>query len=462
MKETRLCLIFRGFGVRGATFFRRIWWSPQIVGARERFLEPVIFALFGRLLKGTPGYRRRQVKQRLSEYRARTGRIAQSNSERRVTLIGHVFSRGGRGEDVRAAYRALKAAGISPNVVDVFRVTEPADDVLDELLEGIAEVIADGIRIFFINADEVGTVWSHLEMTGRLAGRGYNVIFPVWELAQYPAEWARELDKFDEIWVPTHFIYNSIASNARVPVSLLPFASGLSTTAAYGREDFGIPKDSYVFLYLFDFGSYAERKNPRAVIDAFRLFVQERPSAEATLVLKLSGAEQNRSEYEELRRRIAPFAGRIYVLERMLNTSELASLFTCCDCFISLHRSEGFGRGLAEAMSVGKPVIATAYSGNVDFMSQNNALLVSYELVPVSEGSYPCASGQVWAEPNTAEAAMYMIRLVDDPGFGRSLGEGAKRDLLTTNGYKAVGRLYRERISEIERMRRRLPKGARE
>jgi glycosyltransferase involved in cell wall biosynthesis len=388
--------------------------------------------------------------------------MASRNAGARVTLVGHVFSRGGRGEDVRAAYRALKAAGIHPSVVDIFRVTSPDEDVLEELWDGIVEEIGDGINIYFINADEVATVLSHLRTTGRFSGRGYNVVYPVWELARYPVEWARELDKFDEIWVPTLFIYDSIASKARAPVRLLPFASGLPEVRVYGREEFGISADSYAFLFLFDFASYVERKNPLAVIDAFGLFLRKQPTAKAKLVLKLSGVNQHEREYEELRRYIVPVAANVTLLDRLLNSSELAALFWCCDCYISLHRSEGFGRGLAEAMSLGKPVIATDYSGNVDFMNERNSLLVGYHLVAVPEGCYPFGSEQVWAEPNAAQAARYMKQLVDDPALGRMIGEQARKDLFRTNGYSTVGNLYRERIAEIEHMRRELLEGVQE
>jgi len=110
-----------------------------------------------------------------------------------------------------------------------------------------------------------------------------------------------------------------------------------------------------------------------------------------------------------------PFADRITIIETTLSGNEVANLIRCSDCFVSLHRSEGFGRGPAEAMFFGKPVIATGWSGNMDYMWPGTAFPVRYTLVPVGRGAYPCADGQVWAEPDVAHAAQLLAGLIDDP-----------------------------------------------
>ncbi len=421
--------------------------------ARKRFAEPLVYSLFGTFLKNTATYQRRKTKKRLVEYGRRTGRSKAPPNGGNVALIGHVFAPTGRGEDVRACFRALKAGGVESRIVDIFGLAEPDECLLEELWAFLVEGVGDAVNIFFINADEVATVLAHLRATGRFAGRGYNIVFPVWELAHYPAEWARQLDRFDEIWVPTRFIHDSIAPQVRKPVALLPFASELRDGVTGDRAELGLPEGRYLFLYFFDFTSYIERKNPFAVLQAFELFLRDRPGAEATLVLKLSGVHKSPQEFGKLSHYIAPFKDHVLLLDRILSDEEMAGLLRCCDCFVSLHRSEGFGRGLAEAMSKGKPVIATAYSGNMDFMNADNALLVDYELVPVAEGGYPFATGQVWAEANIDQAANYMALLYDDPAFGRLLGKRAKDAIRKTNGYMEIGALYRDRILAIERAR---------
>ena len=137
------------------------------------------------------------------------------------------------------------------------------------------------------------------------------------------------------------------------------------------------------------------------------------------------------------------------LIERGLTDNETKNLVHSCDCFVSLHRSEGIGRFLAEAMYMGKPVIATGWSGNMEFMNRDVACLVSYRLVPVREGDYPFWENQLWADPNVDEAAGWMVRLVDQPDWGRRLGERASRHIRSRFSYRAIGLQYVERLAQI-------------
>ena len=328
---------------------------------------------------------------------------------------------------------------------------DPDTGLLDELWANLGEAAGSGLNIFFINADEVKAVLALLKATGPRRPGGFDVVYPVWELAEYPDHWARELDRFDEIWVPTRFIYDSIAARARKPVVLVPFASGFAGDVHCDRARLALPEGRFLFLFFFDFSSFMERKNPFAVVRAFERFRGIRPGSEATLILKLSGAHPDAPQVGKLRDMIAPLGNHVSVIDRTLTGEEMGQLLACCDSFVSLHRSEGFGRGLAEAMSLGKPVIATGYSGNMDFMDRENSLLVDYRLVAVPAGDYPFAAGQVWAEANVEQAADFMALLSDDPAYRRSIGARAKRAIEESNGYRRIGELIRERIAHIDR-----------
>jgi glycosyltransferase involved in cell wall biosynthesis len=132
-----------------------------------------------------------------------------------------------------------------------------------------------------------------------------------------------------------------------------------------------------------------------------------------------------------------------------MDDREIRSLVGQCDCFVSLHRSEGFGRGLAEAMLMGKPVIATGYSGNLDFTNEENCCLVDYELVPVGDGEYPFGAGQLWAEADVDVAADFMRTLVNDPAFAREKGEAGARYIRRDHSFGAVGARYRRRLEQL-------------
>lgn len=186
--------------------------------------------------------------------------------------------------------------------------------------------------------------------------------------------------------------------------------------------------DADTNLFMFDFSSFAERKNPYAVLRAFRRYCERHPYANVRLVLKVFDSHRPLGEGDSMREVLREELGRkclerLILIDRRLSANEMSNLIRCCDSFLSLHRAEGFGRGLAEAMLLGKPVIGTAYSGNMQFMSHDNSCLVNYNLIPVPPDAYPAWEDQVWAEPDLEQALWLMEKLVRVPGWGRALGE---------------------------------------
>ena len=221
-------------------------------------------------------------------------------------------------------------------------------------------------------------------------------------------------------------------------------ATGGSIRPFLGRRHFGLPESSFVFLFGFDLRSFVERKNPMAAVEAFVRLCQSRPTLDTTLVVKVSGATDRPAAAIAVREALAHRTrdvglGRVILLERELTDSETKNLVRCSDAFVSLHRSEGFGRFLAEAMLLGKPVIATNYSGNVDFMTPEVACLVGYNLIPVQPEAYPFWQGQVWADPDVEEAAHWMRKITDDAGWRRALGDRASRHVRQTLSHRAIG-----------------------
>ena len=218
-----------------------------------------------------------------------------------------------------------------------------------------------------------------------------------------------------------------------------------------GRRYFGIPESSFAYLFFFDFTSYIERKNPWGVLQAFERLCLQPKKQDVCLVIKLNGSA---SRMDEFRKFISGVEGckvkeRIVIIDKTLTNNEINNLIRCCDCFISLHRSEGFGRGMAEAMYLGKPVIATGYSGNMDFMSAENSCLVDFKLVPVGDGQYPYGRGQVWAEPDIDHAVWYMHKLVTDYDYGMKRGAIGSRQIRQFFSYRAIGIRYQSLIENI-------------
>ena len=213
------------------------------------------------------------------------------------------------------------------------------------------------------------------------------------------------------------FAYDSIRKAVTIPAFHMPNACEPHIRMPIERSHFGIPEDRFTVLFFFDLWSYTSRKNPWASIEAFRRLVAARPFAPVQLVIKLNNSSHDPSVLQRIMDDSGDLGDRVTILDATLTDNEVKNLVRCCDCFLSLHRSEGFGRGPAEAMFFGKPVVATGWSGNMEYMNSQVSFPVAYRLIPVNDGEYPHGANQVWADPDVGDAAQVLIRLVDNPEF---------------------------------------------
>jgi glycosyltransferase involved in cell wall biosynthesis len=364
----------------------------------------------------------------------------------RVNLVGHPFNPIGTGRALRVAFASCRSIGIETTVRDVWEFQEPeaaqAASIMRYLTRGYGE-----INVFHLNGNEIEPA---LERIGPLP-QGHNIVVPFWELPRYPSEWAQQLERFDEVWAASRFIRDSVKASVKLPVFHMPLATEITFIQYMGRRYFGIPECNYAFLVFFDCRSYIMRKNPQAAVDCFRRLLDARPWARASLVVKLHGAEAAPAELQVFLESLKELRGRVIVLNATMTEVEVHNLVRCCDAFVSLHRSEGYGLGLAEAMYLALPVIGTAYSGNMDFMTPENSFPISYELVPVPPGAYPHSEDQTWAEPDLDEAVARMIELVDDPTRGRAIGLEASRSMRRDFSNRAAGLRYARRLAELSR-----------
>jgi glycosyltransferase involved in cell wall biosynthesis len=367
-----------------------------------------------------------------------------AQSPPKLTLVGHPFSPIGRGRALRVVFAACRRVGIETAVRDVWNVQEPEAAHKTSIAPFLTTSFGE-INLFHLNGDEIEPALKHL---GPLPS-GYNIVTPTWELPSYPIKWAHQISQFDEVWAESNYVRQSIAAAVDRPVIHMPLPTEIELDFFRGRRYFGIPEGSYVFLLFFDCRSYIARKNPQAVVECFRRLLAARPLAPTCLVVKLHGAEAAPRELEGVLADLHNFRSRVVVLNTTMLEVEVHNLIRCCDAFISLHRSEGYGLGLAEAMFLGLPAIGTAYSGNIDFMTPENSIPIGYRLVPVPPGAYPHADNQHWAEPDLDEATTQMIRLIDDPAAGRALGVRASRSIRTNFSYRAAGLRYARRLTQI-------------
>jgi glycosyltransferase involved in cell wall biosynthesis len=273
----------------------------------------------------------------------------------------------------------------------------------------------------------------------------YRIAYWNWELETVPGEWVEIAPLIGEIWSPTKFIAEAMRSRMPVPVFEMEPGVEVGAIEAVSRIDLGIPHDHYVFLFMFDMYSEIERKNPLAVIRAFRAAFDR--SEKTSLVIKVSRGHADPTGLERLET-AARDAGVILV-DRVVSRECAYGFIEMSDCFVSLHRSEGFGLGLAEAMLLGKPAIATGYSGNLSFMNSGNSFLVDYKLIEIAQSGPIYPKGSFWAEPSEEQAAERMREVFSNREQAALLGARAKSEMREKLSLKAAGRRMLERIQQI-------------
>jgi glycosyltransferase involved in cell wall biosynthesis len=251
-------------------------------------------------------------------------------------------------------------------------------------------------------------------------GQRFNIGYWFWELENFPKEWSYACSIIDEVWVNSDFVAHSVRQ-VHPNVFKIPFSIGFTDPPHYlNRDYFGLSKSGKLFLFSYDFNSSAARKNPEGVICAFKkAFTSE--IDDAFLIIKSINGDNNIDRFKEIKKGLCDDS-RIIWIDNYLTSDEMRGLISVIDCYVSLHRSEGLGLGMAEAMYLGKPVIATAYSGNLEFMNVENSFLVPYRMVPVEDGEYLYGRNQRWAEPDLDVAAKFMKNVYENPRLGSEIG----------------------------------------
>jgi glycosyltransferase involved in cell wall biosynthesis len=345
-----------------------------------------------------------------------------------ANLLGYARGEFGIAENVRSYARALEQADY-PFLIYNFDVGATSRQEDRSMERCFSETLHYGNNVFFINADQMQIA---RDVLGRetFAGR-HNIGFWLWELEKFPTAWQSAFDLVDEVWAPTEYVRKTIAACTNKPVLRMPKAIEFAAPQGMGREYFGLPEGDFVFLYSYDFNSFTARKNPVAAIAAFRKAFSDGSPGVRMLVKSING--ELHSEQLAALQRIVADDPRIEVRDGFLSREEMFGLQNTVDCYISPHRAEGFGLGMAESMYLGKPVVATGYSGNLDFMDRNNSLLVDYRMVPLCEGDYPFWQGQQWADPDVDHMATLMRRVFDDREFARRIGAAAAQSIRRSN-----------------------------
>lgn len=288
-------------------------------------------------------------------------------------------------------------------------------------------------------------------------GKSYTILRAYWELPSAPQEWGPIVAFVDEIWVASEFIRQSLSTVFSGPIVVIPPIVAISAATFFTREHFSLRDNVYYFVFSFDFHSSIARKNPLAVIQAFQAAFDHNYKA-VGLIIKCHGVDKKYDEIKAMIAAIIATDNRISLIDAALSRDEFISLLKVSDCYVSLHRAEGFGLGMAEAMLLEKCVIGTNFSGNVDFLSEETGFPINFTLKAVEADEYAHAAGQFWAEPKLDDAAKALRFALEDQAEGLRRALNGRRFIENHYNSQVVGSRIKQRLDRIMAMIMRVQK----
>lgn len=362
-----------------------------------------------------------------------------------INLIGYLQAAKGISEAARSNLLALMAAKIPFSAID-YEFDIPTYQQTESLPEWLP---MDGFKfntnLVHINPPQLPHLWRAFrgsDLTGR-----YCIGVWYWELPNFPQEWNFAFGLVDEVWVASQFILNCVSASSPVPVIKIPPCIDPAYNHRLKRLDYNLPDNRFLFMCAYDVFSIQARKNPLGAVEAFkRAFAKNDTSV--GLVIKVNNAAENPQEIRKLYAHVNGYSN-CYIIEDVFDKPKFNSLLNLIDAYISLHRSEGFGLIPAEAMGFGKPVVMTKWSGNIDFMTDDNSCGVDYKLIPVSKLFGPYAPGQFWADPDINQAAYFMQKLYSDKKFYSLISVQAKKTIHDNFSPSSIGKLIKDRMEQI-------------
>lgn len=359
-----------------------------------------------------------------------------------VNLIGDIQIEIGLGQSTRLLANALNytkyAFGIyNYNISDTARHNDHSWD------HKMVDSTRYGINLFHMNPPEL--LQCYLNMGETLWHNHYNIGFWLWELEKVPEEQLVALKLVDEIWTPSEFTSNCYRKVTDKPVYTIPYHVTAETSEQFNRAHFQLPEDKFLFLAMFDYNSTMSRKNPMGAINAFKQAF-DKGSKDVGLVIKVNNPTE---ECMATLRDLLDGYENVYFITKILDKPEVNGLINCVDVFVSMHRAEGFGLVMAEAMLLKTACIATNWSSNTEFMTSDVACMLPYTMTEIKTADSVYPAGGIWADPSVEDAAKYMRKLKEDPDFYHQMVQNAYAYANQVLGKEKITEMLEKRIGEI-------------
>lgn len=360
-----------------------------------------------------------------------------------VNLCAYIRGDFGIAEGGRILADILEAAGIPFTIIDI-EGEKSFQYSSKKWNHKISNKFIYNTNLMYTNAAGMPDFLQEISMEA-LKDR-YNIGYWAWELPEFPEKWVPNFAHLQEVWTLSQFTADSIQKVSPVPVTNVPHSVQVELPdPPLSREYFGLPEEPFIFLMMYDVRSKAERKNPEGAVEAFLKAFEN--DDRAALLIKINAPPDWDGE-DELLRSILKHKN-IFILNRTLTRLQINSLINCCNAYLSLHRSEGFGLGPAEAMYLGKPAVLTNWSGNTEYMTEDNCCPVEYTVVEITKDYGPYQKGFHWAQPDTNSAARQMKKLVEDPEWWEKIAENGQKTIREKFSPQAIGEIARTRLQAI-------------
>ncbi len=359
-----------------------------------------------------------------------------------INLIGNIKALSGLGQSCRLVANEILESGLDFSIYNYSQLGNVKEDT-SKWEDRISSDLPYNINLIHINPYEFGIAFAQLPSS--VWDYHYNIAFWLWELEEFPEEWVPCISCLNEIWTPSEFISESLRKKTQIPVKTIPYSVNVSINKEYDRNFFGLPADQFLFLMMYDSYSICERKNPKGAMEAFRKAF-DKNNRNVGIIIKINNAVKE--DIALIKQEMEGYQN-VYILSETLNKDQVNSLIKCSDVLVSLHRAEGFGLVLAEAMLLDVPTIATNWSSNTEFMNHEVSCMVDYKLIELDQDMGPFKKGNRWADPDLSEAAKYMEKLYVDRDYYSKIALNAKKHITDKLSMDRATGLIQERINEI-------------
>ncbi|MBB6332004.1 glycosyltransferase involved in cell wall biosynthesis [Chryseobacterium sediminis] len=363
-----------------------------------------------------------------------------------INVFGFINGEFGIAEATRLNCKAMQRAGIPLNLMNYDVRTN--HDNNDQTFTKFSDKADHPINLVQVSASvsEMSNFFEYFDYS--FFERKYNILYMAWESETIPEDYLLNINLFDEVWTPSEYCKKCIEKYIASPVKVIPHPIDINLKPTEDSEALNFYNtDFFNFLFIFDYNSSIQRKNVLNLIKVFRETFDGKDN-KAFLTIKTSKSDKFSLEKQQIKEAIGDSV-KIKVVEKIFDKNALNYVISTCDSYISLHRSEGFGLTMAEAMYFGKPVIATGYSGNLQFMNAENSFLVNAEKVSYGSDDLNYDSNTIWSEPSLEEASIYLKKIYEGGDDVKAASDNARKTITSDFSLEGVGKLIRERSEEL-------------